>query len=129
MRFKFKYPECGCARGEKNTCLTNPRCQFAFGNMTISVLHPINDIKMIHGQKNLEHSWWLKSVVLGWILLQAADIVQAISCRLLYYEVGLKYNGQKRCKNIKQRHVHLNASKLKIKLWQLTKDIFLVPDF
>ncbi len=50
MLFKFKYPQSTNLTGKQGTYETNPKHQFTCGNMTISVLDPIDNLMMTHGQ-------------------------------------------------------------------------------
>ena len=49
MIFKFKYPQFTNLTGKRMTYKTNPKHQFTCGNMTISVLDPIDNLMMTHG--------------------------------------------------------------------------------
>ena len=49
MSFKFKYPQSTNLTGKRGTHETNPKHQFTCGNMTFSVLDPIDDLMMTHG--------------------------------------------------------------------------------
>ena len=51
MMFNFKYPQSRNLTGKRGTYETNPKHQFTCGNMTISVLDPIDDLMMTHGMK------------------------------------------------------------------------------
>jgi hypothetical protein len=49
MKFSFRFPSSGNVKGSRKTYVTSPKHQFTCGNLTISVLDPIDDIMMTHG--------------------------------------------------------------------------------
>jgi hypothetical protein len=49
MKFSFRFPSSGNVKDSSKTYIKSPKHQFASGNLTISVLDPIDDIMMKNG--------------------------------------------------------------------------------
>ena len=107
MKFSFRFPSCGNLKGSRKTYITSPKHQFTCGNLTISVLDPIDDITMTHGANfryntRAEKNSWLRiGYCFRW--LQSFRDFYEDSCTLRLDRAGVH---RKRCNKKANRDIY-----------------------
>ncbi len=106
MLFKFKYPRPTNLTGKRETYETNPKHQFTCGNMTISVLDPIDDLMMTHGVTFLYkkaddvNSWYRIGYCFRWLSSFKDFYVDSCTMRLDAKLVSKKRSNRTMNRNI-----------------------------
>ncbi len=106
MLFKFKYPRPTNLTGKRGTYETNPNHQFTCGNMTISVLDPIDDLMMTHGVTFLYkkaddvNSWYRIGYCFRWLSSFKDFYVDSCTMRLDAKLVSKKRSNRTMNRNI-----------------------------
>ena len=107
MKFSFRFPSGGNLKGSRKTYITSPKHQFTCGNLTISVLDPIDDITMTHGANFLyntreKKNHWLRiGYCFRW--LQSFRDFYEDSCTLRLDQAGVH---RKRCNKKANRDIY-----------------------
>ncbi len=106
MLFKFKYPQSTNLTGKRVTYKTNPKHQFTCGNMTISVLDPIDDLIMTHGltfsyrNEDDTNTWYRIGYCFRWLTSFKDFYVDTCTMRLDSNFVSKKRSNRKMNRNI-----------------------------
>ncbi len=106
MLFKFKYPQSTNLIGKHNTYETSPKHQFTCGNMTISVLDPIDDLMMTHGltfsYKKVDdlNTWYRIGYCFRWLTSFKDFYVDSCTLRLEAKFVSTKRSNRMMNRNI-----------------------------
>ena len=106
MLFKFKYPQSTNLTGKRVTYKTNPKHQFTCGNMTISVLDPIDDLIMTHGltfsyrNEDDTNTWYRIGYCFRWLTSFKDFYVDTCTMRLDSTFVSKKRSNRKMNRNI-----------------------------